>query len=65
MKLKSFFLATVIIGIVVLCSISPTAKAEKYYDNRDDEWDEDAQCYRQCVADGTSCYYMDDYPYDC
>jgi len=65
MNKKLLLLVATVLVLIGLGTIAPDAIADKYYDNRSDEWDPEQPCYRQCVADGSSCYYMDDYPYDC
>lgn len=65
MNKKLLLLVVTVLGIIGLCTIAPEASADKYYDNRADEWVPEQHCYRQCVSDGDGCYYMDNYPYDC
>jgi len=36
-----------------------------YYSNRSDYYDPNKKCYQQCVKDGDSCFYVNNYPYNC
>jgi hypothetical protein len=36
-----------------------------WYSDKDDDYDPDKHCYKQCVKDGTGCPYVYNYPYAC
>jgi hypothetical protein len=52
---------------VMLANVEALAQESggTYYTNRADDYDYANHCYRQCVKDGDSCYYMNNFPYNC